>query len=217
MRKSCARSDRRLVAIEAHGSLMFCRADSLQLMQIVRPGEQHLPSYIGALEQGWSADTVRGAIAAREELQEIAADRPRFLSLMDDREALGPRVTMPDGSPVPRLRWLSPLALGRRVLWIDRFSLAARNDCVTAALPGPHRLCGSSLEARQRVAKQALNQLLQQVRNEGLPFIEITTDPTNIASRRVIEANAASSSRSSSSRCNTAERRGCVIELLSND
>ena len=38
-------------------------------------------------------------------------------------------------------------------------------------------------------AREALRQLLPEARAEGLRYVEITTDPENIASRRVIEAN----------------------------
>jgi hypothetical protein len=37
-------------------------------MQLVRPGPEHLASYVAALERGWSADNERGVEAAREEL-----------------------------------------------------------------------------------------------------------------------------------------------------
>jgi predicted acetyltransferase len=38
-------------------------------------------------------------------------------------------------------------------------------------------------------AKLALKLMLEHARAEGLEYVEITTDPDNIASRRVIEAN----------------------------
>ena len=38
-------------------------------------------------------------------------------------------------------------------------------------------------------ATEALRQLLQEVRAEELEYVEITTDPDNIASRRVVERN----------------------------
>lgn len=148
-----------------------------------------MPSYIAALEQGWSADTVRGAVAAREELQQIASDRELFLSHMTDREGKGPPVTMPDGSTVPRLPGF------RRWLWDGEFcgSIGFRWQPGTTELP-PHCLghIGYAVVPWKRgkgYAKQALNQFLLDVRNEGLPFILITTDTTNVASRRVIEAN----------------------------
>jgi len=100
-------------------------------MQLVRPGPEHLASYIAALEHGWSPDNERGVEAAREELSRIHADAAAFLASMEDREAKGPPITLPDGSPAKRLP-----------------------------------------------AKAV-----------GLPYVEITTDPNNIASQRVIEAN----------------------------
>ena len=41
-------------------------------LQLVRPGPQHLAEYTAALQRGWSADKLRGALAAREELERIA-------------------------------------------------------------------------------------------------------------------------------------------------
>jgi predicted acetyltransferase len=38
-------------------------------------------------------------------------------------------------------------------------------------------------------ARLALKLMLEHARAEGVEFVEITTDPENIASRRVIEAN----------------------------
>ncbi len=46
-------------------------------MQLVRPGLEHLASYVAALERGWSADNERGVDAAREELSRIHADSRR--------------------------------------------------------------------------------------------------------------------------------------------
>jgi predicted acetyltransferase len=81
-----------------------------QTLQLVWPSEQDLPSYVAALNQGWSADTSRGEGAAREELEQIAKDPARFLAGLVDREAKGGPVTLPDGSSAPRLpcyrRWL---------------------------------------------------------------------------------------------------------------
>ena len=38
-------------------------------------------------------------------------------------------------------------------------------------------------------ATSALKQLLPEAREVGLPYVEITTDPDNVASQRVIEVN----------------------------
>jgi len=72
-------------------------------MQLVRPGPEHLANYVAALERGWSADNERGVEATREELSRIHADAAAFLAGMEDREAKGPPITLPDGSAAKRL------------------------------------------------------------------------------------------------------------------
>jgi len=44
-------------------------------------------------------------------------------------------------------------------------------------------------KAGRGYAKLALKLMLERAREEGLPYVEITTDPDNLASQRVIEAN----------------------------
>src|SRR5579863_6635734 len=79
-------------------------------MHLIRPAQEHLASYVAALERGWSPDSARGAMAAKEELEHIRADAAVFLEGLDDREAKGLPVTLPDGSRVARIpgfhRWL---------------------------------------------------------------------------------------------------------------
>jgi predicted acetyltransferase len=159
-------------------------------MQIVRPTAEHLPSYVAALEHGWSADNVRGAVAAAEELLRIQADAAAFVNSMEDREAKGPPVTLPDGSVVNRIPGF------RRWLWDGEFcgSIGLRWQPGTTELP-PHCLghIGYAVvpwKQGQGYAKSALGQLLPEAKAVGLPFVEITTDLDNTASQRVILANA---------------------------
>lgn len=158
-------------------------------MQLVRPETQHLPSYIAALERGWSADNVRGLVAAQEELVSIAKDPSAFLAVMEDREAKGAPVTLPDGSTVARIPGI------RRWLWDGEFcgTIGLRWQDGTAELP-PHCLghIGYAVvpwKQRKGYATMALRALLPEARAVGLPYVEITTDPENIASQRVIVAN----------------------------
>jgi predicted acetyltransferase len=157
-------------------------------MQLVWPAVAHLHGYIDALERGWSANTMRPE-AGREELEQIAADPAAFLAAKVDREAKGPPITMPDGSTVRRLpgfyRWM----------WDGEFcgSINFRWQHGTAELP-PHVMghVGYAVvpwKQRRGYATRALGLLLDDIRAEGLPFILLTTDPDNIASQRVIEAN----------------------------
>lgn len=50
-------------------------------MQLVRPAEDHLRSYVAALERGWSPDNSR-IEAAQEELARIRADARAFIASM---------------------------------------------------------------------------------------------------------------------------------------
>ena len=158
-------------------------------MQLVRPALEHLPSYVAALEAGWSADNVRGRDAAVEELALIRADAAAFVAAQVDLEAKGAPVRLPDGSLVTRIPGF------RLWMWDGEFcgAIGFRWQVGTEALP-PHCLGHigySVLAAKQRrgYATQALRDMLPHARAEGLRYVEITTDPANVASRRVIEAN----------------------------
>ena len=161
----------------------------LSHMQLIRPSREHLASYVAALERGWSADNVRGSIAAREELEQIQADSEVFLASMEDLEAKGPPVKLPDGSFVTRLPSF------RRWLWDGEFggTIGFRWQPGTTARP-PHCLghIGYAVvpwKQGKGYATAALGLLLVEAKFSGLPYVEITTDPENIASQRVIEAN----------------------------
>jgi len=158
-------------------------------MQLVQPTEAHLASYRAALERGWSADNLRGAVAAQEELARIAADAPAFVASLDDREARGGPITLPDGSTATRIPGF------RRWMWDGEFcgSIGLRWQPGTAALP-PYCLghIGYAVVPWKQGlghAKSALAQMLSQARAIGLPYVEITTEPHNAASQRVIIAN----------------------------
>jgi predicted acetyltransferase len=157
-------------------------------MDLVWPAAQYLPGYVHALQQGWSPDNLRPQ-AALDELARIAEDPDRFLSEQVDREAKGPPVTLPDSSTVPRLPGYS------RWMWDGEFcgSIGFRWQPGTTELP-PHCLghVGYSVVPWKRgrgYATRALQLLLPQAGEEGLAYIELTTNSDNIASRRVIEAN----------------------------
>lgn len=157
--------------------------------RLARPDLAMLPDYAAALERGWSPDTVGGAETAREELQRIGEDPAKFLTLLDDPEAKGDPLRLSDGSVVPRLPGF------RRWLWDGRFcgSIGFRWQPGTPDLP-PHVLghIGYSVVPWKRgrgYAKRALALLLAEIRPIGLPFVELTTDPRNMASRAVILAN----------------------------
>jgi predicted acetyltransferase len=113
---------------------------------------------------------------------------------MDDPEAAGPPVTLPDGSVQPRLPSL------RRWMWdeddaAEPFvgSIGLRWTRNGSPLP-PHVLghIGYAVvpwQRRRGHATRALALMLPLARARGLRRVEITTDPDNLASQRVITAN----------------------------
>lgn len=144
-------------------------------MQLVRPGFEHLPSYVAALERGWSPDNERGVEAARDELSRVHDDAAVFLASMEDHQRNAPPITLPDGSTARRLPGI------RRWIWDGEFcgSIGLRWEPGTTALP-PHCLghIGYSVvpwKQRRGYATSALRLILDGARAVGLPFVEITT------------------------------------------
>ncbi len=159
-------------------------------MNLVIPAREHLEGYIAALKAGWSPNTMRLA-AAQEELARIAQDADEVLRLKEDRNAEGPPVVLSDGSLAKRLPGYT------RWLWDGEFCgmINFRWQRGTTELP-PHVLghIGYSVvpwKQRRGYATEALRQLLFEVRQEHLPYVELTTDVDNIASQRVMLSNGA--------------------------
>ena len=158
-------------------------------LQLLVPSLAQIDAYADALRRGWSPDNVRLLEAAREELELIVEDRADFIALLDDREAKGGPITLPDGSQVPRLPGY------RRWMWDGEFcgSIGFRWQPGTSALPA-HCLghIGYSVvpwKRRRGHATRALALLLPEVRKEGLDYVELTADPDNLPSQKVITAN----------------------------
>ena len=158
-------------------------------MQLLVPDLAHLDSYADALRRGWSPDNSRPVEAPREELARIAADPAAFVASLDDPEGRGGPITLPDGSKVPRMPGY------RRWMWDGEFcgSIGFRWQPGTAALPS-HVLghIGYAVVPwkRQRgYATLALGILLKEIRRHGLPHVDLTTDPDNLPSQKVITAN----------------------------
>jgi predicted acetyltransferase len=157
-------------------------------MELVWPDVQYLPGYVHALQQGWSPDNLRPQTAV-EHLARIEKDPAAFLRAQVDREAKGPPVTLPDNSTARRLPGYTLW------MWDDEFcgSIGLRWQPGTPELP-PYCLghVGYSVvpwKRRRGYATRALQLLLPYARAEGLPYIDLTTDTDNVASRRVIESN----------------------------
>jgi predicted acetyltransferase len=158
-------------------------------MHLVPPSLDRLPSYVAALKRGWSPDNIKGAAASIEELAQIEKDPRSFVESLTDREAKGPPIVLPDGTTAARLPGF------RLWLWDTEFcgSIGLRWQPGTSELPA-HVLghIGYAVvpwKEGRGYAKLALKLMLEHARAGGLQYVEITTNPDNAASRRVIEAN----------------------------
>ncbi len=131
----------------------------MTLALLVKPSLAELPSYVAALERGWSPDNMRQAVAD-EHLHQIAADAQRFLASLDDSDAAGEPIQLPDGSIVPRLPGFT------RWIWDGEIcgTIGLRWQPGTSALP-PHVLghigyCVVPWKQRRGYATHALTLLL---------------------------------------------------------
>ncbi len=158
------------------------------MTQLVWPAAAYLEGLRDALARGWSPDNLRPE-AAHEELAAIDADPAAYLAAQVDREAKGAPIRMPDGSVAARLPGF------RRWIWDGEFCglIGLRWQRGTTDLP-PYCLghIGYAVvpwKRRLGHATRALALTLDAARDEGLPFVIVTTDETNVASQRVIVAN----------------------------
>ena len=157
--------------------------------ELKQPSLELLPGFVDALNRGWSPDNVRGEVTAARMLKAIGKDPVRFVASMDDREARGESITLPDGSVVPRLPGFN------RWIWDYVFcgSIGLRWQRGTSELP--HWVLGHigyavvPWKRGQGYATSALRLLLPQARAAGLEYVELTTDPDNLPSQQVILSN----------------------------
>jgi predicted acetyltransferase len=156
-------------------------------MQLVWPAPEYLRSYREALRRGWSPNNMRAQVA-EEELAAISKDPDAFFREMVNFDGGGRGVTLPDGTVVPRLPGY------RKWMWDGEFcgSIQLRWSA-SGELP---EYClghiGYSVvpwKQRRGYATRALGLIAAEARTRGLPHVEITTTPANVASQKVIVAN----------------------------
>ncbi len=158
-------------------------------MELVVPSLDRLPDYADALRRGFWPDNLRQEASARDELAKIDADPTSFVASLDDPDAKGPPIPTADGNTVPRLPGF------RRWMWDDGFcgSVNFRWQRGTSELP-PYALghlgyVVAPWKRRLGYATRAVALMLPEARRIGLDYIELTTDPDNLPSQKVITAN----------------------------
>lgn len=165
--------------------------------QLIRPSPERLPGFVAALQRGWSPDNVRGAVAAQEILERLQSEPEVYFLTTHDPEGQGPPVTVADGTQRPRLpgiaRWIWDAARPGPEGFAGTINLRWMKG--HAELP-PHVLghIGYAVPPWQRQqghATRALALMLEEARALGLPFVDLTTDPDNEPSQRVMTANGA--------------------------
>lgn len=164
---------------------------------LLRPTPELLPGYLAALRRGWSPDNVRGAAAVAEILERIASDPTVFFQTTHDPEAKGPPVKLADGSERPRLPGLVRWIWDAQDTGPGGFAGTIGLRWMAGHAPLPSWVLGHigyAVPAWQRGkghATRGLALMLDVARSFGLPFVELTTDPDNEVSQRVMTANGA--------------------------
>jgi len=158
-------------------------------MQIVTPTLELLPDFVLALREGFAPGTVNPARVRQDAFDRIASDPVLYIAQMTDPEAAGPDVQLPNGQIVKRLPGMT------KWMWDDGFvgMISLRWQPGTDELP-PHVLghigyAVAEWKQRRGYATQALAQMLDLARAQGLGSVQITTTPDNLASQKVILKN----------------------------
>lgn len=158
-------------------------------MKLVVPALEYLDAYADALRRGFWSDNLRREESAREELAMIAADAAGFVAALDDPEGKRPPIVLPDGSTMQRLPGY------RRWMWDDGLCGAVNFRWQPGTSTLPKHVLGHlgyavvPWKQRRGYATQALALMLPQARKLGLAHIDLTTDPDNLPSQKVITAN----------------------------
>lgn len=154
-------------------------------VELIRPTREHLPSLLSALDRGW----VPADAPAQRVRERALSDPAALLAEAEDREGRLPPIQLPDRTLAARLPSIT------RWIWDGEFAgrISLRWQRGTVELPptclGHIGYVVVPWKRRQGYATAALALMLQEARALNLPYVELTTDPDNVASQRVIEAN----------------------------
>lgn len=151
-----------------------------------KPRSTLVPAYAAALRRGWAPTDVRIKETIAEQLARIETDPEAFTASLDDPEAKGADITLPDGSTVPRLpgfhRWL----MDHEGAFCG--TIQFRWQPGTLELP-PHVLghLGYMVVPWQQghgYAAQAVRLLLPEIRAAGFASVDLVINADNTPSRK---------------------------------
>jgi predicted acetyltransferase len=153
-------------------------------LRLLPPSLDGLPGYVAALEAGWSPDTMRDVSG-----EQLAVYRRDPAALIDELTRQGGTIITASGAVMPKLP--------NRVLWLDDGdfcgSINLRFQPGTEALPpqvsGHIGYAVVPWKRRRGYATEALGQMLAVAREVGLGRVQLTCDPDNDISQRVILKN----------------------------
>jgi predicted acetyltransferase len=162
----------------------MCQMCDLTFFGLAEPQLPMLASYASALEQGWSP---RSSVdVSAEQLATLRKDPQTFLAELNRQDGT---FELETGEVVPKLpnrvRWM----------WDGEFcgTITLRWQAGTSILPPyVHGHIGYSVVPWKRghgLAKRALRLILREAREVGLDRVEVTTEPENTPSQKVILAN----------------------------
>jgi predicted acetyltransferase len=161
------------------------------MIELVTPALQYLPSYIQALQSGWIPNEMRPE-SGQEALGKIAQGEAEFIHWLNDSSP-GQTIPLPDGTLVPRLPFISRWLWDGEFCGSIQFRWQEQGGRVIDDLPdyclGHVGYGVLPWKQRQGMATQALGLMLPIAREQGLRVLQISTQPINRASQRVIEAN----------------------------
>jgi predicted acetyltransferase len=157
--------------------------------QLVKPSLDTLPGFVEALKRGWSPDNVRAAAAAREMLEAIETDPAGFIAAADDPEARGGPITLPDGAKVARLPGQHFWMWDGEFCGVIGFRWRPGGSSLPSYVLGHIGYAVAPWKRQRGYATRALALFLPTARARGLDHVELTTDPDNLPSQKVITSN----------------------------
>ncbi|MBI1309486.1 MAG: GNAT family N-acetyltransferase [Proteobacteria bacterium] len=157
---------------------------------LVTPSLEKLPGLMAALQTGWShqTDPKLTRKRAEEDLAAIAKDAEVFIASKTDEVGIG-TIPMPDGSTRPRLPSIQLWMWDGAFCGAINFNWQPGTEALPPYMEG--HIGYSVVPAKRRLgyATQALDLMLPHARKRGMAYVELTTDPDNLASQKVILAN----------------------------